>query len=128
MTLAKTQRKGSANVIAHLLKLETAAKECTITFRVWEERNPMANLLESTTGSPCSKKLLERLSGKFTHLLKEDVQAKMAQIWMVSIFSYLQWLLIKILCVKYHKQVFLSLYKEISSWTPPPKETVEKKV
>ena len=85
---AKRIRQGSTPILTNLKKLETAVKECGITFRVWEVRDadgkPSGKYESTSLQGKDTKKLLERLPVRFADLLAEEVQAKMAQLWTVS--------------------------------------------
>ena len=122
VTFTHNQRKGIAYTQTNLRKIETAASEFGVTFRIWEEKD--------SDGKPSGKyewtsirgndvlKLLQFLPAKFAEFTDEDVQATMARIWIVSYYTII-W--------EYNKshfsfaQEFYELYRKLSTWEPPPK-------
>ena len=80
------KQRGSMPPVSHLQRLERAAQDCGVTFRVWESRDAdkkSSGYEWTSLMGKDKKKLLQKLPSKFPGLMEAGVQAEVAQIWKV---------------------------------------------
>jgi hypothetical protein len=85
--LVQTGRRGSNMISAHLTSLSSCARECGVTFRAWECRDPYGKPsgkydFTSLMGADM-KKIISLLPSHFNSLLRTEICDVMAQIWKV---------------------------------------------
>ena len=85
--LVQTGRRGSTAIATHLTSLSSSARQCGVTFRVWECRDPYGKPsgkydLSSLMGEDM-KKMLSLLPSHFNSLLRTEISDIMAQLWKV---------------------------------------------
>ena len=100
--LVQTGRRGS-NVSTHLTSLSSCARECGVTFRVWECRDPYGKPsgkydFTSLMGEDM-KKILSLLPSHFNSLLRTEISDSMAQLWNGIYVQYTNFHLCLRLCV-----------------------------
>ena len=91
--LVQTGRRGSNAISTHFESLSSFARECGVTFRVWECRDPYGKPsgkydFTSLMGADM-KKIISLLPSHFNLLLRTEICDTMIQLWKVYV-QYIQ--------------------------------------
>ena len=130
VTSTRKQRKGSDYTRTYLNKIERAASESEfgITFRIWEAKGadgkPSGKFEWTSIRGNDVLTLLQCLPAKFAEFAEEEIQGKMASVWIVRDRMKNYNHITSFLC----SQEFYQLYRTISSWNPPSWEELHSKV
>ena len=101
--LVQTGRRGSNTISTQLTSLSSCARECGVTFRAWECRDPYGKPsgkydFTSLMGADM-KKVLSLLPSHFNSLLRTEICDIMAQLWKVQVQLVYKILFYSLFCI-----------------------------